>query len=75
MTMATTKPRKAASHAETCKEVATIAYHSENTHALLCAAIAIAERDANKTMTRVLDLALNQIDDLDVALAAFQEEV
>ena len=35
----------------------------------------IATADQNKTMTRVLELALGQIDDLDVALAAFQEEV
>lgn len=65
-------PRKAAPPAIS-KDVEAIAYASESVHALLCAAIAIAERDQNRAMTRVLELALGQVDDIDVALAAFQE--
>lgn len=67
-------PRKAAPQTKS-KDVEAIAYASQSVHALLCAAIAIAERDQSQTMTRVLELALGQVDDLDVALAAFQEEV
>ena len=69
-----TTTRKATPTANS-KDVETIAYASKYVHALLCAAIAIAERDQSQTMTRVLELALGQVDDLDVALAAFQEEV
>ena len=69
-----TTTRKAAPPANS-KDVETIAYASASVHALLCAAIAIAERDQNQTMTRVLELALGQVDDLDVALGAFQQEV
>ena len=69
-----TATRKPATHANS-KDLGAIAYASESVHALLCGAILIAQQDQNKTMTRVLELALGQIDDLDVALAAFQEGV